>query len=68
MTQTLITVDVSQYPAEFHDLLAGAEKIYDSSCSPQARVIFIQKDDGYFLKSAPKGMLQRQATMTMTGF
>lgn len=64
MTQTLITVDVSQYPAEFYDLLTGAEKIYDSSCSPQAQVIFIQKDAGYFLKSAPKGMLERQAIMT----
>jgi len=64
MTLTPITVDIAQYPAEFRSLLASAEKIYDSSCSPQARVIFIQKDAGYFLKSAPKGTLERQYTMT----
>ena len=49
---TRIIIDVSQYPAEFHELLAGA-KIYDSSCSSRARVVFIDRDAGYFLKSAP---------------
>ncbi|MCL2285009.1 MAG: aminoglycoside 3'-phosphotransferase [Firmicutes bacterium] len=63
MTQTPITIDISRYPAEFHPFLSGA-KLYDSSCSPRARVIFIDKDTGYFLKSAPKGTLERQAAMT----
>ena len=63
MTLKPITVDISQYPAEFHELLAGA-KIYDSSCSSRARVVFIDRDAGYFLKSAPPGALERQAAMT----
>jgi len=57
-----IKIDISAYPDEFHPLLSSA-KLYDSSCSPEARVIFIDKDDGYFLKSASKGKLERQATM-----
>ena len=43
-------------------MLSGAN-LYDSSCSPEAKVIFIDKDSGYFLKSAPKGSLERQADM-----
>ena len=58
-----ITIDINEYPSELHLYLDGA-KLYDSSCSEQARVIFIDKDDGYFLKSAPKGFLEREAVMT----
>jgi kanamycin kinase len=43
--------------------LSGA-KLYDSSCSPEARVIFLDKDGGYFLKFAGKGVLEREAVMT----
>lgn len=38
--------------------------IYDSSCSEQARVYFIDTEDGLFLKRAPKGTLEREAVMT----
>ena len=51
------------YPEELLPILSGA-KLYDSSSSPEARVIFIHKDNGYFLKSAPKGTLQREAELT----
>jgi len=57
-----ITIDISAYPDNFHPLLSGA-KIFDSSCSPEAKVIFIDKDNGYFLKSTKKGKLERQAEM-----
>jgi len=63
MKLTPVTRDLDAYPSEFRTLLSGA-KIYDSSCSPEAKVIFIEKDAGYFLKSAPKGKLERQANMT----
>jgi len=63
MTLTPIDIDISTYPADFHPFLVGA-KIFDSCCSQQAKVIFIDKGAGYFLKSAPKGKLERQATMT----
>lgn len=38
--------------------------IYDSSCSPEARVYFIDTDEGLFLKSAAVGSLLREAQMT----
>jgi len=57
-----ISIDVSTYPDELRAILSGSS-IYDSSCSPEARVIFIEKGNGYFLKSAPKGALEHQATM-----
>ena len=58
-----IQVDVEEYPAELRPLLSGA-KLYDSSCSPEARVIFVDKDSGYYLKSATHGALEREAVMT----
>ncbi|MDR2569199.1 MAG: aminoglycoside 3'-phosphotransferase [Oscillospiraceae bacterium] len=63
MTLTPIEPNIDDYPAELHPVLSGA-KLFDSSCSPEAKVIFIDKNGGYFLKSAPKGSLEREATMT----
>jgi kanamycin kinase len=63
LTLTPIEHNIAGYPAEFRPVLSGA-KLFDSSCSPEAKVIFIDKDNGYFLKSAPKGSLEREATMT----
>jgi kanamycin kinase len=63
MTLTPIEVDIETYPTELHPLLTGA-KLYDSSCSEEAMVVFIDKDSGYFLKSAPNGALEREASMT----
>jgi len=58
-----IAVDVIDFPAELRPLLSGA-KLYDSSCSEQAKVIYIEKDSGYFLKRSPKGSLEREVLMT----
>ena len=58
-----MTINMDDYPTDFYPLLTGA-KLYDHSYSPEARVIFIDKDDGYFLKSAAKGNLKREAAMT----
>ncbi len=38
--------------------------IYDSSCSPEARVYFIDTGEGFFLKTASCGTLLREAQMT----
>jgi kanamycin kinase len=38
--------------------------IYDSSCSPEARVYFIDKGNGYYLKCSDKGTLEKEAKMT----
>lgn len=63
MKRTSIKIDFNYIPSEFHELLSEAD-IYDSSCSEAARVYFIDKGRGYFLKSAPKGELLREAEMT----
>jgi len=63
MKLTPIPLHIETYPRELHPLLSDA-RLYDSSCSPEARVIFIDKDSGYFLKAAPKGALEREAFMT----
>lgn len=57
-----IKIDLSQYPEEFHRVLYGA-RVFDSSCSNEARVIYIDKGDGYFLKDAAAGTLRNEAQM-----
>jgi len=63
MKLTPIQPNIETYPAELQHFLSGAD-IYDSSCSELAQVVFIDKDEGFFLKSAPKDALKREATMT----
>ncbi len=63
MKRTPILFDPSVYPEEFHPLLENAA-LFDSSCSSQARVTYIPKDGGLFLKSAPKGSLRQEAVLT----
>jgi len=63
MKLTPIKINPHDYPAELQPILANA-KLYDSSCSPEAKVIFVDKHAGYFLKSAPKGTLEREVAMT----
>ena len=62
MKRTLIRSDNQEFPAIFHPLLKG--EIYDSSCSPQAKVYFIDQDSGYYLKRSAKGILAAEAEMT----
>ncbi len=50
-------------PKELLGLFLGAE-IYDSSCSPEARVWLIDRDGGYYLKRGTVGSLQSEAEMT----
>ena len=65
MKRTLLTIDTNDFPAEYRSLLTGAE-VYDSSCSPAARVYFIDRDGGYYLKTQPvaKGSLRAEAEKT----
>ncbi len=63
MKRTPITLDPAEFPADLRPLLAGAD-LYDSSCSPTARVIFIDRDGGYYLKSAARGQLAKEASLT----
>ncbi len=62
MKRTPTTPDLALIPAVFHSFLAGA-RVYDSSCSREARVLYIEKEGGLFLKSAPRGALEKEAQM-----
>jgi kanamycin kinase len=63
MLRTPISADSSRFPDFVRPLLDGAA-LFDSSCSPEARVFFIERDGGYYLKRSPKGTLEREARMT----
>lgn len=63
MTLTKITINENEYPEVFRPYFSGTD-LYDSSCSPAAKVIFIDRDGGYFLKRSAKGTLSREAMMT----
>lgn len=61
MNKQPIIPHLDRIPSEFHDYFIGA-KAFDSSCSKEAQVIYL--DSGLYLKSAPKGSLDREALMT----
>lgn len=63
MKRTLLNAIPEKLPEEILGFISGAD-IYDSSCSPEARVYFIDKDNGYFLKISAKGSLRRESEMT----
>lgn len=52
-----------EMPREMRQFAAAAA-IYDSSCSPEAKVYFIDKGNGYYLKCADKGTLEKECRMT----
>lgn len=63
MKLTPKVIDISTYPPDLAPYLTGVT-VFDSSCSPNAKVLFLDKDGGYFLKSAPKGTLLNEMKMT----
>lgn len=63
MKRTLMQPDLSSFPEQFRPLLANAN-VYDSSCSPVAKVWFLDTEGGLYLKSAPLGKLESEVKMT----
>lgn len=63
MKRELIKIEPNNFPEDFRRLLSGA-RVYDSSCSPEARVWFIDSGDGFYLKRAKKGSLRKEAELT----
>ena len=49
-------------PLEIATFVEGGN-FFDSSCSPEARVLFVEKGEGLFLKNGQKGSLAREAQM-----
>lgn len=62
MQKTPIDAGSVKLPARYVPLLRGAQ-IFDSSCSKRAKVYYIKKDSGVYLKTAPKGTLLAEARM-----
>ena len=63
MKRTLLEDIPSWIPEDIREFI-GASPIYDSSCSHEARVLFIDKEEGFFLKSSAKDSLAIEAKMT----
>ena len=63
MKRTRIKTEAVRFPKEIQPFLRDAE-VYDSSCSEEARVWYISKDGGLFLKRYGSGKLKPEAVMT----
>ena len=63
MKRALIRPEVSDFPELFQPLLQNTP-VYDSSCSRAAKVFFLDREGGLYLKTAPKGSLGKEAAMT----
>lgn len=63
MKRTKIQALPVELPRPLAGFLEGAT-LYDSSCSREARVYLIDRDGGFYLKTAAKGTLAREAQMT----
>lgn len=63
MKKTLLDQIPNELPQDIRQFILGAN-IYDSSCSPDARVYFIDKGNGYYLKCSGGGKLGKEAVMT----
>ena len=63
MKRTKISASPESFPRELFEIFRDAD-IYDSSCSPEARVYYINKDNGYYLKMSAKGSLNAEAVLT----
>ena len=63
MKRIPVLLDLNRLPDDIRMIAEGAPA-FDSSCSKEARVVYLEKEGGLFLKSAPKGALEREAVMT----
>lgn len=63
MEQRETQADLSAFPAPLRPLLRGA-KVFDSSCSEEARVWHAVGEDDVYIKRARPGSLLREAEMT----
>ena len=63
MKRTKIEIDLRNFPQELHSYFERA-RVFDSSCSKEAKVYFLDVGGGLYLKTAKKGGLEREAEMT----
>lgn len=63
MKKILLNRMTDEMPEDIWRFVSSAN-IYDSSCSPEAKVYFIEKGKGYYLKCSGRGRLEAEAKMT----
>lgn len=64
MKRTKISLDQIKFPLPPTILrLCENVPLYDSSCSPEARVLYVERDGGYFIKTSPAGSLKKEALL-----
>lgn len=63
MNRTEISFDIETVPAAIRPYMKGS-KIYDSSCSENAKTLFVRGAECAFLKISKKGELERECGMT----
>ena len=63
MLRAPIKLNPKDFPKRLQGLVDGCA-VYDSSCSPEARVIYVERDGGYFLKRSAPESLKKEAEMT----
>ena len=66
MKKTLLPGIPAGMPQELRSFLSGAA-VYDSSSSPEAKVCFIDKGHGYYLKASGKGTLEKALEFSAGG-
>ena len=62
MERKPVCIDLAQFPQQLHPYLE-AGSIFDSSCSPEARVWFLDLGPGFYLKTADRGCLEKEAQL-----
>ena len=63
MQKQLLTAISGEVPWEVRELV-GKAPVWDSSCSPEARVYYVERTGGCYVKRAARGSLAREAAMT----
>ena len=63
MKRKAVLADPAQFPDVLKQLISS-HQLYDSSCSQEARVWFLEGKENLFLKAAPAGALKTEAHMT----
>ena len=63
MQRRLTELNPNEIPTQFLPFLRDAT-VYDSSCSKAARVYFLDKGEGFYLKKSPKDTLSKEAALT----
>ena len=63
MKRTPLQLNLNEWPVDLAGYLKDAD-VYDSSCSPEARVVYVDRDGGFFLKKAAEGSLKTESLMT----